>query len=164
MAFWRVWKQNITGKLIFFRLTSLQFPFIYTLTILQVLLLPPPVYKSYSQFFFYSKSYLSARFRTTALDLPSDYYPRAFSTEPRELVTNPTQKCYLNSAWERGSEDKDKAKWMICKYFLHSFQRVPIVFVLSASISSWILIFRRWPIEQWQICQLFYYEFRLALQ
>ena len=45
---------------------------------------------------------------------------------------------YLNSPSERGSEDKDKAKWMICKYFLHSFQRVSIVFVLIASLSNLI--------------------------
>ena len=43
---------------------------------------------------------------------------------------------YLNSPSERGSEDKDKAKWMICKYFLQSFQRVSIVFVLIASLSN----------------------------
>ena len=33
-------------------------------------------------------------------------------------------------------EDKEKGKWMICKYFSHSFQRVSIVFVVTASLSS----------------------------
>ena len=59
------------------------------------------MYKSYLQFFFYSKSYLSARIRTTALDVSSDYYLRAFSTAwatENWLQISPinvdTNKCY----------------------------------------------------------------------
>ena len=37
---------------------------------------------------------------------------------------------------------------MICKYFSHSFQRVSIVFVLTAAhYQADYLIFRKWPIQ-----------------
>ena len=37
----------------------------------------------------------------------------------------------LRFSLKRGLEDKDKGKWMICKYFSHSFQRVSIAFSSS---------------------------------
>ena len=36
----------------------------------------------------------------------------------------------------RENTPKDKRKWIICKYFSHSFQRVSFVFVLTDSLST----------------------------
>ena len=51
---------------------------------------------------------------------------------------------YPLHAWKRGLEDKDKGKWMICKYYSHSFN----VFLLFLSSLPYYqaeyLIFRKW--------------------
>ena len=41
---------------------------------------------------------------------------------------------YIKIQLERGLGDEGKGKWMMCRCFSHSFQSVPIVFVLSASL------------------------------
>ena len=52
------------------------------------------------------------------------------------------------SAWKSGSEDKDNRNTWELMWKLFTYHPLSFVFVLTDSLSSWILIYRKWPIFQ----------------
>ena len=198
MAFWGVWKQKITGRLISSSYLSpfLSFPIILTPISIHVYINHTPSTITATPTYHFSftvRLTFLPKFEPLTLIYRPITNPELSPLSHRELVTNPTNKCWYEQFVLRPTlppgnirihlrnhkREMQKIAWdvlyfivifglkntiiglfrytqiqlerEICKYFLHSFQRVSIVFVLSASLSSWIFdkerprLYKRWP-------------------